>query len=229
MVTVNEVVVLSLPRRAPHLGNQDEDAEPKLQNQNYVRMSPSLVFLELRRIFLGFSLVFISLAPSGWSCFMLLNLPPTSLMLREVSAGAGGFCLETRWPGLDFKHVIWTVCFSDSVFLSSLSPPRLSSHLIHLSVMAREENKLIDASKHFSLLDVLPALFPPPPPKFNKHLEINDYHLLRLFPFITTSLQVNGKQATPANSESLPEFMQQITEGRVRLSLRRTEGKEASC
>lgn len=104
---------------------------------------------------------------------MLLNPPPTPLMLREVSGGAGpwrvllGNLLDPDWIFLILTHVIWTVRFSDSVFLSP--PPRLSSHLIHLSVMAREENKLrlIDASKHFSLLDVLPALSPPPRPSIS--------------------------------------------------------------
>lgn len=53
---------------------------------------------------------------------MLLNPPPTPLMLREVSGGAGpwrvrlGNLLDPDWIFLILTHVIWTVRFSDSVF-----------------------------------------------------------------------------------------------------------------
>lgn len=119
MVRVNEVVVLSLPRRAPHLGNRLRTPSRSFKTKTiWEWASSSSSFGAFFGVFLWYS---SQLGPSGRSCFMLLNPPPTPLMLREVSGGAGpwrvllGNLLDPDWIFLILTHVIWTVRFSDSV------------------------------------------------------------------------------------------------------------------
>lgn len=163
MVKVNEVIVLSLPWRAPHPGDR-QGHRTEASNQNYsasARALSSPGSCEFSRV----SLVFVSSAhrlSAGlhsswlhWCCMRCLTLLPTTPLPWpwEICWETGGSRSHPDWI---LVHITWTVWFSDWFLIS---PSFICfNEFFSDGKKTKQKRGVIDAGIHFSLLDFLPVL-----------------------------------------------------------------------